>query len=84
MGLPVSHWLRNVALSRSLPRSVQPEVNRDTYRALVGAVNNLNQLTRLVHAGNAVCADAALREVLAAVRQVQRELCGADHDCEAD
>lgn len=83
VGLPVSHWLRNVALSRSLPRSVQPEVNRDTYRALAGAVNNLNQLTRLVHAGNAVCVDAALCEVLAAVRQVQRELCRAAHDSEA-
>ena len=83
VGLPVSHWLRNVALSRSLPRSVQPEVNRDTYRALAGAVNNLNQLTRLVHAGNAVCVDVALREVLAAVRQVQRELCRAAHDSEA-
>lgn len=83
VGLPVSHWLRNVALSRTLPRSVRTEVNRDTYRALAGAVNNLNQLTRLAHAGNAVCADTALREVLVVVRQVQRELCGAADDSEA-
>ena len=62
---------------------VQPEVNRDTYRALAGAVNNLNQLARLAHAGNPICANAVLREVLAAVRQVQRELCGAAHDSEA-
>lgn len=68
---------------RSLPRMVQPEVNRDTYRALAGAANNLNQLTRLAHAGNTVCADAVLREVLATVRQVQRELYGAAHDSEA-
>ena len=83
VGLSVSHWLRNVALARSLPPLVQPEVNRDTYRALAGAANNLNQLTRLAHAGNVACADAELREVLAAVRQVQRELCGAAHDSEA-
>ena len=83
VGLPVSHCLRNVALSRALPRSVQPEVNRDTYRALAGAANNLNQLARLTHAGSPICADAVLREVLAAVRQVQRELCGAAHDSEA-
>ena len=82
VGLPVSHWLRNVALSRSLPRSVQPEVNRDTYRALTGAVNNLNQLARLAHSGNPICADAVLGEVLATVRQVQRELCGGAHDSE--
>ena len=27
-----------------------PPINRDAYRQLVGAVNNLNQLTRAVHA----------------------------------
>ena len=82
VGLPVSHWLRNIALSRPVPRPLLPEVNRDTYRALAGAVNNLNQLARLAHAGKTACADAVLHEVMAIVRQVQRELCGAGDDSE--
>ncbi len=82
VGLSVSHWLRNTALSRPVPRPLLPEVNRDTYRALAGAVNNLNQIARLAHVGKAACTDAVLHEVITTVRQVQRELCGAGDDSE--
>jgi len=52
---------------------VVPEVNEVAYAALVGAANNLNQLTRYSHQEEALAAgvSAAVAEVVAAARAVR-------------
>jgi hypothetical protein len=55
---------------------VVPEVNHDAYRVLVGAANNLNQLTRRFHAEGA--APAGLAAAVAAVREAARAVLGRD------
>lgn len=51
-----------------------PPINRDAYRQLVGAVNNLNQITRAVHASAPL--KHRLRETLAAVEEAARAVLG--------
>lgn len=79
-GLSVSEWMRRIALSRYLPRTVMPEINRETYLQLARIGSNLNQLAKLAHAGNVVSTDALLTEAIQTVRQIQRELCGGSDD----
>jgi len=55
---------------------VVPEVNHAAYRALVGAANNLNQLTRRFHAEGA--APAGLTSAVVAVREAARAVLGRD------
>ncbi len=55
---------------------VVPEVNHEAYRALVGAANNLNQLTRRFHAEGA--APLGLAAAVEAVTEAARAVLGRE------
>jgi len=51
--MPACSYLRDAALSRPLPKP-RPSINEAAYRELCRIGSNLNQLTRLANAGQAV------------------------------
>lgn len=80
VGLSVSHWLRQVALSRLMPRPRVPEVNRETYAELARLAGNLNQLARAAHEGRATVPGALLQATHDAIKHLRLELLGVADD----
>ncbi len=52
MGLKPGQWLREAALSRRLPPSPVPTINREQYAELARLAANLNQLTAAINRGH--------------------------------
>lgn len=71
-GMTHAAFVRAAALGAK-PRAKPARVTADTIRQLTAVGNNLNQLTKLAHAGRAPAIElleAALNEVLSAVRRI--------------
>ena len=85
VGLSVSQWLRQVALSRYVPRPLVPELNRKAYAELAKLAGNLNQLARVASAaeGRVLVPMALLKEVYAVLQQMRLELLGAKSNRQA-
>jgi len=85
VGLPVSQWLRQIALARYVPRPLVPELNREVYAELAKLAGNLNQLARAASAAEdrVLVPMALLKEVYAILQQLRLELLGAESDRQA-
>ena len=80
VGLPLSQWLRMVALSRHVPRPLVPEVNREAYAELAKLAANLNQLTRAANEGRAVVPFPVLRATHDILKKLRLALIGVSDD----
>ena len=77
MGMSPAQWLREAALTRRLPSSPVPPINREQYAELARLTANLNQLTRLANEGQAVViAEALLQRLGAEVSRLRLALLG--------
>jgi hypothetical protein len=77
MVMTPAQWLRSAASSRRLPTLPVPAVNLAEYGTLARLSANVNQLTRRVHAGEAVpVSDALLQQVFEEVRRLRQALLG--------
>lgn len=75
MGLTPAQWLREAGLRRRLPPPPVPAINRAQYAELARLSANLNQLTRMAHAGRAVTiADGLLVRLSDQVKALRRAL----------
>ena len=70
-GVSAAEWLRLAGLAQR-PVAVVPQVNRDTYRQLAGAANNLNQLIKRFGAQN--LHPLVVTSLWDLVKQVQKEV----------
>lgn len=80
VGLPLSQWLRLVALSRYVPRPLVPEVNREAYAELAKLAANLNQITRAAHEGRAVVPFPVLKATHDILKKLRLALLGVPDD----
>lgn len=80
VGLPLSQWLRLVALSRYVPRPLVPEINREAYAELAKLAANLNQLTRAAHGGRAVVPFPLLKATHDILKKLRLALLGVSDD----
>lgn len=77
LGLAAGPFLREAALARRLPSPPVPALNRAAWGDLGKLSGNLNQLTRLAHAGQLSDVDPAILEDLASqVQALRRDLLG--------
>lgn len=74
-GLPVSTYLRRVALGKRV-RARRGQVDRDAIYHLSKIGNNLNQLARAANTAGQVVAVELLEEALGELREVLDELVG--------
>lgn len=80
VGLPLSQWLRLVALSRYVPRPLVPEINREAYAELAKLAANLNQLTQAAHEGRAVVPFPLLKATQDILKKLRLALLGVSDD----
>lgn len=80
VGLPLSQWLRLIALSRYVPRPLVPEINREAYAELAKLAANLNQLTRAAHEGRAVVPFPLLKATHDILKKLRLALLGVSDD----
>jgi len=79
MGMTPAQWLREAALSRRLPPSPVPLVNRERYVELARLAANLNQIAHRANEGHAVIvADAFLRQLMEEVSRLRLALIGEE------
>lgn len=83
VGLPLSQWLRLVALSRYIPRPLVPEINREAYAELAKLAANLNQLTRATHEGRAVVPFSLLKATHDILKKLRLALLGVSDDSQS-
>ncbi len=67
--LSLSEYVRRAVLKRRLPPLPAPEINRSAYQELARVGNNLNQLTKAIHSGQASCVGVGLLEEISAAVQ---------------
>lgn len=84
VGLPLSQWLRQVALSRFVPRPLVPEINREAYAELAKLAGNLNQFARMAHEGRAVVPFPLLKATHDLLKRLRLSLLGASDDSQGD
>lgn len=84
VGLPLSQWLRQVALSCIIPRPLVPEINREAYAELAKLAGNLNQLARMAHAGKAIVPFPLLKATHDVLKRLRLSLLGVFNDSQGD
>ncbi len=78
-----AQWLREAALTRRLPSLPVPAINIAEYGKLARLSGNLNQLTRLAHAGQLTgLNEASLQEIGEEVSRLRLALLGQGGDAE--
>lgn len=79
MGFTPAQWLREAALTRSLPSPPISAINREHYADLARLAANLNQLSHAVHEGkNVIVSSALLEKIAAEVKKLRLSLLGMD------
>lgn len=77
MGMKPADWLRHAALSRRLPSTPVPELNRLQYAELARLAANLNQLAKAANREQiVVVSDELLTQVQAEVSRLRLALLG--------
>lgn len=84
MHMPLSRWLRHVALERRLTPCPVPAVNREMYAALGKIGQNINQLTKLAHQRAVPLATGPLEELEELLRKTKSVLLGVSHDSQVE
>ncbi len=88
VGLPLSQWLRQIALGRAVIRPLVPEVNRQAYAELAKLAGNLNQLVKLLNEGRPLPSLVTLHHMLQQLDRridaLRLELIGVPHDSQTD
>lgn len=84
MHMPVSRWLRHVALERRFTPCPVPAVNREMYAALGKIGQNINQLTKLAHQRAVPLATGPLEELEELLRKTKSALLGVGHDSQVE
>lgn len=84
VGLPLSQWMRQIALGRFVPRPLVPAINRQTYAELGKLAVNLNQLVRAVNEGRSVASLSLLHQLQRNISALRLELMGIKHDRQID
>jgi hypothetical protein len=79
MGITAGDFLRQAGLTRRLPSSPVPAINRQEYADLARLASNLNQLAHQANSGAPVAVnDALLHQVAGEVRRLRQALLGLE------
>lgn len=79
MNITPAQWLREAALSRRLPSSPVPAINREQYAELARLAANFNQLAHAANSGQPVAvSDTLLQHTAAELSRLRLALIGAE------